>query len=441
MLLDDFLVGYDKRLRPGFGGAPTLVDVNMNIRSMGPISEIDMAYQMDCYFRQSWVDKRLQFKGPLQTLPVSIKILHRIWKPDTHFLNGKESYLHTVTTPNKLLRINRDGRLLLSMRLTIKASCPMHLEKYPMDVQICPIRLASHGYGEDDVLYTWTHGADGSIKMAPDMKLSQYDLVGLSAGNATSMSAGQRHSVLYAQFVLRRHTGYFLINFYMPCSLLVVISWVGFWINREATADRIALGITTVLTMAFLGVDNRQDLPKISYSTALDLFVGVCFMFVVASIIQFASVHYSTTFGNGEVMTLSDDADSTDDETTLDTSMRDFPRPRYGGYGGMSSRSTSKSNGAGSTSSSFAHAFDDSRAIANGKSGRYKMPCLLQLWNCLKGNSKYRDMKLRMKPWGTNSVSRIDRFSRVSFPLAFSIFQVLYWLAYFDFSTSGQLET
>jgi len=71
---------------------------------------------MDCYFRQSWVDKRLQFKGPLQTLPVSIKILDRIWKPDTHFLNGKESYLHMVTTPNKLLRINRDGRLLLSMR-------------------------------------------------------------------------------------------------------------------------------------------------------------------------------------------------------------------------------------------------------------------------------------------------------------------------------------
>ena len=36
--------------------------------------------------------------------------------------------------------------------------------------------------------------------------------------------------------------GYFLINVYIPCSLLVVISWVGFWINREATADRIALG-------------------------------------------------------------------------------------------------------------------------------------------------------------------------------------------------------
>ena len=49
------------------------------------------------------------------------------------------------------------------------------------------------------------------------------------------------------------------------------------------------LGITTVLTMALLGIDNRRDLPKVSYSTALDYFVGICFAFVLAAIIQFAT--------------------------------------------------------------------------------------------------------------------------------------------------------
>ena len=49
-------------------------------------------------------------------------------------------------------------------------------------------------------------------------------------------------SVLHARFILRRHMGYFLINVYVPCSLLVILSWVSFWINREATDDRIALG-------------------------------------------------------------------------------------------------------------------------------------------------------------------------------------------------------
>jgi hypothetical protein len=48
--------------------------------------------------------------------------------------------------------------------------------------------------------------------------------------------------VLEATFYLKRHTGYFLIQIYFPCILLVVVSWVAFWINREATADRVTLG-------------------------------------------------------------------------------------------------------------------------------------------------------------------------------------------------------
>ena len=56
----------------------------------------------------------------------------------------------------------------------------------------------------------------------------------------------------------------------------------------------------TVLTMAFLGIDNRRDLPKVSYSTALDYYVGICFAFVLASILQFAGVHFFTKHGSGE---------------------------------------------------------------------------------------------------------------------------------------------
>lgn len=37
---------------------------------------------------------------------------------------------------------------------------------------------------------------------------------------------------------------------YVPCILIVVLSWVGFWIHREATSDRVGLGITTVLTLS-----------------------------------------------------------------------------------------------------------------------------------------------------------------------------------------------
>lgn len=71
---------------------------------------------MDCYFRQSWVDRRLAFQSGKETLALSISMLARIWKPDTYFYNGKQSYLHTITSPNKFVRLYQDGRVLYSSR-------------------------------------------------------------------------------------------------------------------------------------------------------------------------------------------------------------------------------------------------------------------------------------------------------------------------------------
>lgn len=78
--------------------------------------EFPQTYSMDCYFRQSWVDRRLAFQGGKETLALSISMLARIWKPDTYFYNGKYSYLHTITSPNKFVRLYQDGRVLYSSR-------------------------------------------------------------------------------------------------------------------------------------------------------------------------------------------------------------------------------------------------------------------------------------------------------------------------------------
>ena len=72
--------------------------------------------------------------------------------------------------------------------------------------------------------------------------------------------------------------------------------------------------MTTVLTMAFIGIDNRRDLPRVSYSTALDYYVGACFAFVLSSILQFASVHYFTKIGSGEEPGDDDDDDDDDED-------------------------------------------------------------------------------------------------------------------------------
>ena len=81
-------------------------------------------YSMDCYFRQYWRDERLGFTGlqknthklTINQLSLNVKMLEKIWKPDTYFHNGLSSYLHTITRPNKLLRISEHGDITYSMR-------------------------------------------------------------------------------------------------------------------------------------------------------------------------------------------------------------------------------------------------------------------------------------------------------------------------------------
>lgn len=72
---------------------------------------------MDCYFRQLWVDKRLALNVSMPNISLNIKVLERLWYPDTIFLNGGKSFVHMVPMPNKFFRINKDGTVLYSQRL------------------------------------------------------------------------------------------------------------------------------------------------------------------------------------------------------------------------------------------------------------------------------------------------------------------------------------
>lgn len=48
---------------------------------------------------------------------------------------------------------------------------------------------------------------------------------------------------LSLSFRLKRNIGYFILQTYMPSILITILSWVSFWINYDASAARVALGM------------------------------------------------------------------------------------------------------------------------------------------------------------------------------------------------------
>uniref|UniRef100_A0A674BKL6 Gamma-aminobutyric acid type A receptor subunit alpha2a n=1 Tax=Salmo trutta TaxID=8032 RepID=A0A674BKL6_SALTR len=297
-ILDRLLDGYDNRLRPGLGDRVTEVKTDIYVTSFGPVSDTDMEYTVDVFFRQSWIDERLKFNGPMNILRLNNLMASKIWTPDTFFHNGKKSVAHNMTMPNKLLRIMEDGTLLYTMRLTVQAECPMHLEDFPMDSHSCPLKFGSYAYTMAEVTYIWTQNASVSVEVAPDgSRLNQYHLQGQTGGTETIKSSTGEYTVMTAHFHLKRKIGYFVIQTYLPCIMTVILSQVSFWLNRESVPARTVFGVTTVLTMTTLSISARNSLPKVAYATAMDWFIAVCYAFVFSALIEFATVNYFTKRG------------------------------------------------------------------------------------------------------------------------------------------------
>lgn len=68
---------------------------------------------------------------------------------------------------------------------------------------------------------------------------------------------------LTATFSFKRRLGYSLIQVYAPTILIVILSWLSFWISQEAVPARVALGVTTVLTIVTLMGSFRSQVPKV----------------------------------------------------------------------------------------------------------------------------------------------------------------------------------
>lgn len=292
-ILDSFSVSYDKRVRPNYGGTPVEVGITMYVLSISSLSEVKMDFTLDFYFRQFWTDPRLGFpkKPGVETLSVGSDFIKNIWVPDTFFVNEKQSYFHIATTSNEFIRIHHSGSITRSIRLTITASCPMNLQYFPMDRQLCHIEIESFGYTMRDIRYKWNEGPN-SVGVSNEVSLPQFKVLGhRQKAMEISLTTGN-YSRLACEIQFVRSMGYYLIQIYIPSGLIVIISWVSFWLNRNATPARVALGVTTVLTMTTLMSSTNAALPKISYVKSIDVYLGTCFVMVFASLLEYAAVGY-----------------------------------------------------------------------------------------------------------------------------------------------------
>uniref|UniRef100_A0A8C4WWM1 Gamma-aminobutyric acid type A receptor beta4 subunit n=1 Tax=Eptatretus burgeri TaxID=7764 RepID=A0A8C4WWM1_EPTBU len=294
--VDKLLHGYDIRLRPDFGGNPVEVGMSINIANIDMVSEVNMDYTITMYFQQSWRDRRLSYKNMNLSLTLDNRVADQLWVPDTYFLNDKKSFVHGVTVKNRMIRLHPDGTVLYGLRITTTAACMMDLRRYPLDEQNCTLEIESYGYTTDDIRFYWQK--EKALEGVKDVELPQFTIVDCNLVSRDVAFATGSYPRLSLSFRLKRNLGYFILQTYMPTILITILSWVSFWINYDASAARVALGITTVLTMTTISTHLRETLPKIPYVKAIDIYLMGCFFFVFLALLEYAAVNY-LFFGRG----------------------------------------------------------------------------------------------------------------------------------------------
>ncbi|CAG5108058.1 Oidioi.mRNA.OKI2018_I69.chr1.g3616.t2.cds [Oikopleura dioica] len=240
-------------------------------------------------------DKKLRPHDKIKAAEVNVMhsdVLKAIWKPDLFFSNEKEGSPHKIITENALIRIREDGLVYVSIRLTVVAACRMYLNHFPMDVQVCNLRAESFGYNTNDVQFHWTDTQTPPLDLQDDLQMPQFKLVGHQTAVCDKVYTSGTYTCIEAKFILKREIGYYLIQIYVPSFLLVILSWVSFWISIEATPARISLGITTVLTISSMRNGAAMSLPKVSYIKAIDIWLSFCMVLVFAAVLEYAIANY-----------------------------------------------------------------------------------------------------------------------------------------------------
>ena len=80
-------------------------------------------------------------------------------------------------------------------------------------------------------------------------------------------------------------------TFVKPCNK---DTWLFNNFYEEISSCPMPVGITTLLTTCTIAITGRTGIPKVSYSTALDIFLLMCFTYVFAALVEYAGVNYFT---------------------------------------------------------------------------------------------------------------------------------------------------
>lgn len=283
---------------------PNRIDIEILIDEVLKINDKDYTITFACYFNVMWTDPRIHLEpefgmeqsepgtnvtmNPDILVPTSLELIKHLWLPNILIYNLKTYKVMDVLTRLAGIWVYTDKKVYYSQSTHITFICPMRFDKFPLDTQKCIFKVGSYSY--NDVLMNFKTAQAGyqapkqGNTIALDYAITINDLhpsdaifLGGSLGN---------YSLAGFEMTLQRHVSTYIITYYLPSGLFVIVSWISFLIPMEVVPGRMSLLVTLFLVLVNIFNTVTTNTPKAEGLTAIEAWMLACILFVFGALVE-----------------------------------------------------------------------------------------------------------------------------------------------------------
>ncbi len=278
--------------RPLAADGPTEVTIAVFILDIDEVNSASQSFDANVYIELHWQDPRLVHDNPNEIT----RGLNEVWNPRLLFINQQKIW---PTLP-EIVEVFPDGEVVYRQRVWGAFSQPLKLKDFPFDQQVFTIQLGSAGFNPNEVRLIPDKGSRTGI--AQKFSLADWDILDWRAQTADFVPSLDEEGFagFYISIEAKRRYGYFITKVIIPLLLIVMMSWVVFWVDPKESGTQISVAFTTMLTLIAYRFAVGTDLPKISYLSRLDYFILGSTFLVFASLIEVVVTSSYAKIGNVE---------------------------------------------------------------------------------------------------------------------------------------------
>ena len=170
--------------------------------------------------------------------------------------------------------------------------------------QVCSFKISSRNHQSDSMIFNLVKLAELTME-GTDTNLEYIYKIEALSENVTNVDWwNQTYSVVGFRLKLERHYAQYLLNYYFPSLIFVVVSWISFTIPPEIVPGRMGLLVTLLLVLVNFFGTVIQTKPPTKKPTNLDVWMLACIVFVCGALFSYAALLFRQ-MSNGTVSQVS----------------------------------------------------------------------------------------------------------------------------------------